>query len=149
MKKITLIPIVLLMIHLSVKAQKKTGQKQKAVKQVLVNLYNGVANSNLEMIKFNCTIHFLMLQDTTVLNIELLTKKLLKRAPKLTTTNTLDFMKVNFKGKNAWVNYHNTVHITTADGRQYDIGLDESAILVKSKDRWLISELYSKTQKKS
>jgi len=137
------------LIQLSVWAQNKTGQEQTAVKQALMNLYSGVASSNMEVIRFNCTTDFLMLQDTTVLDIDLLAKKLLKPPAKFTTTNTLDFMKVNFKGKNAWVNYHNTAHITAADGRRYDINLDESAVLVKSKDRWLISELYSKTQKKS
>lgn len=149
MKKIILAALTLLLIQHTAKAQGKNGQAQDDVKKVLVNLFDGVDASDISIIKMNCTSDFLMLQDSKVLDIALLTSKLKKSVSKISTTNTLNFMKVNFKGQNAWVNYRNTMHIVAADGQRYDVSCEESAVLVKLKDRWLVSELYSKTQKKS
>jgi len=134
----------LVIAQLSVKAQTKADAEQSAVKQTLINLYHGEANADMKAIRSNCTRDFLMLQDSMVWDIDLLAKKLLTQAPGSVAKNTLDFMKVNFKGKYAWVSYHNSAFIVGKDGQRSNISRDESAVLIASKDHWLISILYAK-----
>jgi len=108
MRKLTSLILGLIIAQLFVKAQTKTNAEQIAVKQTLVNLYHGEANADLKAIRSNCMRNFLMLQESTVWDIDLLAKKLLTHSSRSVTKNTLDFKKVNFKGKYAWVSYHNT-----------------------------------------
>jgi ketosteroid isomerase-like protein len=149
MKKITSVVFGLLIARFPVNAQTKADAEQKAVKQTLVNLYHGEANADLKAIRSNCTPDFLMLQDSTVWDIDLLAIKLLTQASGSVTKNTLDFIKVNLKGTYAWVSYHNTAFIIGQDGQRSNISWKESAVLIKSKNHWLVSEVYARTSSKS
>lgn len=143
MKKIFFVLFSLLIINISVKGQDSNTKAQTEVKQALFNLFDGVSNFDMSSIKQNCTGDFLLLEDGKVWNLDSLAVKLVKPASTFTRTNALNFITVQIKGQTAWVGYHNTAHIKTADGKEFDINWLESATLINQKNRWLISLLHS------
>jgi len=144
MKKITFILIGLLINYMSVYGQNNWHKEPKAVKQVLINFFSGISNVDTASIRHNCTNDFRLVEDGTLWSIDSLTAYLPK-ATKATRINKLNFTKVSIKGKVARVSYHNAAHFIAPDGQNSYVNWDGSAVLVKSKNGWLINSLASTT----
>lgn len=147
MKKTILLLFALLVINVAVKAQGNYAREEKAVKQAMTNLIDGVSNLDINAVKQNSTSDLLVVEDGKLWNIDTLAIKLVKPAAKFIRTNHLSYVTVKVNGQTAWVCYHNLAHFQFADGKEFDINWLESAVLVNTKNRWLISLLHSTTIK--
>lgn len=147
MKKTIFILFSLLVIHITVEGQGHDTKDQAAVKQAMTSLIDGVSNLDINAVKQNSTSDLLVVEDGKLWNIDTLAIKLVKPAPKFIRANHLSYVSVKVNGQTAWVCYHNLAHFKFADGKEFDINWLESAVLVNTKNRWLISLLHSTTIK--
>lgn len=142
MKKIVLLPLVLLIAAMSVKGQVSDSKDQTEVKQAIADIFIGVSAFDLNKIKQHSTSDLLILETGKVWNLDSVANVISKQTTKPTAVNEFKFVSVQVNGKTAWVTYYNTAHVTAGD-KKFDINWLESAVLVKRDVHWLISLIHS------
>ena len=124
-----------------VNAQKASDES--AVKQAVLDLFEGISNVDMNAIKTNVTNDFIILEQGVVWNMDSV-QHIMNQFKGLSyhRINKLDFFKTEVKGSSAWVAYNNAAEITI-NGRKASIEWLESAFLVKENNKWKVKMLHS------
>jgi len=134
--------LTLLVIGLSFFSFKGSAQKEK-IEGTIVRFFDGLSELNPGILKETTTDDFLLLEHGEVWNMDTLVSKLsLPKGTKFNRVNSFKFIETEYKGKWAWVSYHNTADFTVND-RKRQVNWLESAVLVKEKGEWKIKMLHS------
>ena len=114
-----------------------------AIKQSITKLFDGLSLLDEAAIREELTDDFQLLEDGHVWNADSLVS-VLQKVDKATFSriNRFEFLKVEQKGNFAWVSYFNYAGITVKD-RNYNLKWLESAVLLKTRNRWRIAFLHS------
>jgi len=103
MKKFLFAALLFFASSLSVEAQDNISGKQKAVQKTLADLFQALADQDLDKLKDNCTTDVLIIENGEVWNLDTLLKKASQpRAADFKRINTIEFIDIKVSGKIAW-----------------------------------------------
>ncbi|HLA59244.1 MAG TPA: nuclear transport factor 2 family protein [Puia sp.] len=149
MKKFLFAALLFFASSLSVEAQDNISGKQKAVQKTLADLFQALADQDLDKLKDNCTTDVLIIENGEVWNLDTLLKKASQpRAADFKRINTIEFIDIKVSGKIAWATYNNQAAITR-NGQTSLVKWLETAILVKEAGHWKVKTLHSTLLKRS
>ena len=149
MKKIsTLLPAILCITLLQ--AQSSLTNKQHAVQQVVVKLFDALSNRDSVSLKAHSTTDISLYEYGQVWNIDTLILKAiaLNQSADFKRTNTFDFINTTVDKNMALVNYRLQSAITK-DGKQATVQWLETVVLAKEKKQWKVKHLHSTLIKRS
>ncbi|MBI4547484.1 MAG: nuclear transport factor 2 family protein [Ignavibacteriae bacterium] len=115
---------------------------QKAVENTLQKFFEGITNYDYELLRFQCTAHFVLIEHGLWWNMDSLINVMKPFEGKEKTTYTFEDMKTTIEGNTAWVTYKN--HGMSVMGEQetkYD--WSESAFFRKQNGVWKMTLLHS------
>jgi len=113
------------------------------VQQVIVKLFDGIAEIDSSKIAKHTTKDFLLLEDGLIWNSDSLVKVLKPmKSQQFKRSNEFRFIRHEVKDKMAWVAYNNTAYISF-NGQKREINWLESAVLVKDSTGWKVKVLHS------
>lgn len=140
MNKILLLLSVTFILSLS---EGDAQSDEVAIKQSITKLFDGLSFLDEAMIRGELTDDFQLLEDGLVWNADSLVG-VLHKVDKATFSrvNRFEFLKVEQKGNVAWVSYFNYASVAVKD-RKFDLKWLESAVLLKTRNRWRIAFLHS------
>jgi hypothetical protein len=143
MKKIFLIISLTTATAFAVKSQNKLTTDQQQVQKTITEMFRGIAESDQEQVRHNCTTDIKILENGVVWNIDSLVSKINERKSlSYTRINTLDFIETTINRNVAWAFYNNQADVTL-NGQSGTIKWLESALLIKDGKEWKIKLLHS------
>ena len=117
--------------------------EEQKVQQTVIDMFQGLANRDLEKVLSYCTDDILVLEGGLVWTRDTLKLKIEQNtAPDYQRTNSFEFFSTFVKGKLAWTTYFNQADITK-NGKHSIVKWLETAILVREKKAWKIKSLHS------
>jgi hypothetical protein len=132
----------LLSVSLITQAQ-VVAKDEAAIKQRVVRFFDGIAKLDEPVIRDEVTNDFQLLEDGLVWNADSLMVALRKvNSASFSRINSIDFISVTQRDDVAWVSYWNHADVSMGD-RKFKLKWLESAILIKSDNRWRISVLHA------
>lgn len=145
MKKILLIALIGY-IPLSGFAQNLT-KDTVAIKQVITDFFELFSQNDIKYMEQNCTPDFGLYEVGKLWTTDTLRNFIAKRKAHTSNwvrANEFRFIKFTVKKDIAWVGYYNTARLTNAtNNEKRTIRWLESAILVKEKRRWWLTQMHS------
>ena len=143
MKKITtLLPAILCITLLQ--AQSSLTNKQHAVQQVVVKLFDALSNRDSVSLKTHSTADITLYEYGQVWNIDTLILKAitLNKSADFKRTNSFEFINTSVDKTTAWVTYR-LQSVIIKDGKQATVQWLETVVLVKVKKQWKVKHLHS------
>ncbi len=145
MKKIIVFVFSLASLFSIAKAQSQLSESQRAVNQVVVDMFDALAKRDTTTLKIYCTEDMILLEDREVWTLDTLTLKVSQnKDTSYNRVNKMDFIETKIEGKTAWTCYYNQANITRK-GKQVMVRWLETAILIKDKQKWKMRVLHSTT----
>lgn len=143
MKKLYILHVTVLVFCQTISCR-DYNSGHEMVNQVVIDLFQGFSDLNLEKIKSHCTNDFLLFENGAIWNADSLAPGINRRkgSPDFRRINKFDFIKTEITGKTAWTSYYNQAEITSA-GKTFRVRWLESAFLVKEKKTWKMKFLHS------
>ena len=143
MIKATTFLIAILCIVL-VQAQQSTTNKQQAVQQTVIQLFDALSTRESISLKAHSTADITLYEYGQVWNIDTLISKAitLNTATDFKRTNSFEFINTTVDKTTAWVTYRLKSAITK-DGKQLMLQWLETVVLAKSKKQWKVKHLHS------
>ncbi len=128
-------------------------EKQTAeIKAVLTDFFEVFTHPDLKYYDRNCSSDFQLLEHGEVWTrkeIKEYVEKMTSKPIQFERTNSFEFTQVNFRGKMAWVNYHNAATIKSlSDGSVKKLQWLESIILEKVNGKWILHQMHSTRKSK-
>jgi ketosteroid isomerase-like protein len=143
MRKLSFTAIFLYTLTLFGNAQEKLIEKQHLVQKTVIEMFQSLADRDLNTLKNNCTSDILILESGAIWNIDSLVQKVNQNSgADFKRINTLEFIETNISGNIAWTTYNNNAEITR-NGKTIVIKWLETAIVIKTKGSWKIKNLHS------
>jgi ketosteroid isomerase-like protein len=129
-------------------AQVKLTADQQEVQNVIVNVFQALADRNLNSLKSYCTEDVIVYESGLIWNMDTLTQKINRPVPPdFKRLNKIDFIKTTVNGNTAWVSCYNQADIT-ANGSVFTRRWLETSILIRAKKQWKLETLHSTLLKK-
>ena len=149
MKKITLLLPAILYITL-LQAQSSLTNKQHAVQQVVVKLFDALSNRDSVSLKAHSTIDITLYEYGQVWNMDTLILKAITQNQSVNFKRTISFEFINtaVDKTTAWVTYR-LQSVIIKDGKQVNLLWLETVVLVKAKKQWKVKHLHSTLIKRS
>jgi hypothetical protein len=129
---------ILLLPTLPCSAQ--TGS-EAAVQNVIIEMFDALANGDVEKVLEHCTADVKVLENAVVWNVDSLRVKILPGAGS-NRVNSFQFLDTRVTEKTAWVSYVNRADVTFNNKKRMVRWL-ESAFLIKDSNQWKIQLLHS------
>jgi ketosteroid isomerase-like protein len=150
MRKYLLTTVLLLALSSIVTAQSNPTNKQRLVQKTVVDLFQALADRDVDKLKVHCTEDVLILESGAVWNIDSLVQRVSrnKGATDFKRVNTFEFIDTKFEGKVAWTTYLNQADITR-NGMTRVVRWLETAVLTKEGDQWKVKTLHSSLLKEN
>ena len=149
MKKLsTLLPAILCITVLQ--AQSSLSNKQHAVQQVVVKLFDALSNRDSVSLKAHSTTDITLYEYGQVWNMDTLILKAItqNQSVNFKRTNSFEFFNTTVDKTMALVNYRLQSAITK-DGKLSTVQWLETVVLVKAKKPWKVKHLHSTLIKRS
>ena len=149
MKKIsTLLPAILCITLLQ--AQSSLTNKQHAVQQVVVKLFDALSNRDSVSLKAHSTTDITLYEYGQVWNMDTLILKAItqNKSADFKRTNSFEFINTTVDKSTAWVTYRLQSAITK-DGKTSNVQWLETVVLAKAKKQWKVKHLHSTLIKRS
>jgi len=148
MKKILLTIALCFGVSLLTNAQNKLTADQQEVQNIIVNVFQALADRNLNSLKSYCTEDVIVYESGLIWNMDTLIQKINRPVPAdFKRVNKIDFIKTTVKGNTAWVTCYNQADVT-ANGSAYTRRWLETSILINVKNKWKLETLHSTLLKK-
>lgn len=149
MIKATTFLIAILCIVL-VQAQQSTTNKQQAVRQTVIQLFDALSTRDSISLKACSTADITLYEYGQVWNIDTLILKAIvqNQSKDFKRTNSFEFINTTVDKTTAWVTYRLQSAITK-DGKQLMLQWLETVVLVKVKKQWKVKHLHSTLIKQS
>jgi hypothetical protein len=130
-------------ISSGVYAQTMNDTDTSEVQQVIVKLFDGIAEIDSSKIAKQITRDFLLLENGLIWNSDSLIRVLKPmKSQQFKRSNEFRFIRHEVKDKMAWTAYYNTAYITF-NGQKREVNWLESAVLVKDSTGWKVKLLHS------
>lgn len=130
------------------KVEKETAE----IKAVLTDFFEVFTHPDMKYYDRNCSSDFQLLEHGEVWTqkeIKEYVEKMTSKPIQFERSNSFEFIQVNFRGKMAWVNYHNTATIKSlSDGSVKKLQWLESIILEKVNGKWILHQMHSTRKSK-
>ena len=149
MKKIsTLLPAILCITLLQ--AQSSLTNKQHAVQQVVVKLFDALSNRDSVSLKAHSTADITLYEYGQIWNVDTLILKAitLNQSADFKRTNSFEFINTAVDKTTAWVTYR-LQSVIFKDGKQVMVQWLETVALLKERKQWKIKHLHSTLIKRS
>ena len=149
MKKIsTLLPAILCITLLQ--AQSSLTNKQHAVQQVVVKLFDALSNRDSISLKAHSTKDITLYEHGQVWNMDTLILKAItqNKSADFKRTNSFEFFNTAVDKTTAWVTYR-LQSVIIKEGNQVNLQWLETVVLVKAKKQWKVKHLHSTLIKRS
>jgi len=135
-------------ITLLTHAQNKLTADQQQVQNIITNVFQALADRNVNSLKSYCTEGVIIYETGLIWNMDTLIQKITRPVPAdFKRVNKIDFIKTKVNGNTAWVTCYNQAEVT-ANGSVYTIRWLETSILIKVKNTWKLETLHSTVLKK-
>ena len=136
-------PVLLIFLSFILCGSARAQSDEAAIKQSITKLFDGLSLLDEATIRGELTEDFQLLEDGLVWNTDSLVNAL-KDIDKTTFSrvNRFEFLNIEQKGNVAWVSYFNDADISVKD-RKFKLKWLESAVLLKTRNRWKIAFLHS------
>lgn len=133
-----------------VQAQQSTTNKQQAVQQTVIQLFDALSTRDSISLKAYSTADITLYEYGQVWNIDTLISKAitLNTATDFKRTNSFEFINTTVDKTAAWGTYRLQSAITK-DGKQLMLQWLETVVLAKSKKQWKVKHLHSTLIKQS
>jgi ketosteroid isomerase-like protein len=142
-KKQLLSGIAFLLFSFCAVAQKNSAADEKAVQQVVNDMFDAIANRDTIQLKLHCSADILILESGETWNIDTLIQKIgQNKAVDFKRINTIDFIDTRISGNTAWASYNNRADVTRNGQHGFVLWL-ETVILVKEGKKWKVKVLHS------
>ncbi len=117
--------------------------EQNKVNNVIVAVFDGLAELSFEKIKKNSTADLIILEHGEIWNMDTIAAKISElKSLNLTRVNSFKFIKTEIIDQTAWVAYDNKA-IVTMNGQKIEYHWLESAVLAKEGNEWKMKMLHS------
>jgi hypothetical protein len=117
------------------------------IRQVLTDFFEVFTHPDMKHFDRNCVPAFELYDMGEIWNVDTIrnyVKKAQSEPQDWQRTNHFDFIKFNFRGKIAWVSYHNYAQFTNSKtNKTQNVHWLESIILEKIKGRWWLVQMHS------
>jgi ketosteroid isomerase-like protein len=148
MNKILLTISLCFGVSLLTNAQNKLTADQQEAQKIIVNVFQALADRNLNSLKSYCTEDVIVYESGLIWNMDTLIQKINRPVPAdFKRVNKIDFIKTTVKGNTAWVTCYNQADVT-ANGSTFTRRWLETSILIKVKNQWKLETLHSTLLKK-
>lgn len=149
MKKYFLTAIICFATILLANAQEKLTNDQQNVRKTVINMFQALADRDLDKLKKYCTSDIIILENGSVWNIDTLVQKVNQnKSTDFKRINTIDFIDTKVDKNIAWTTYNNQAEVTK-NGQHGIIKWLETAILIRGRKQWKIKVLHSTLLKKT
>lgn len=131
-------------------AQQPAANKQQAVQQTVVQLFDALSARDSAALKMYSTADISLYEYGQVWNLDTLILKAvtLNQSPDFKRSNSFEFIKTETAKTQAWVTYH-LQSVIYRDGKQSTAQWLETVVLVKEERRWKVKHLHSTLIKRS
>lgn len=149
MKKLSLLLPAILSLTLLL-AQLPTTNKQLAVQQTVVKLFDALSNRDSIRLKNYSTADIALYEYGQVWNIDTLILRAitLNQSANFRRTNSFEFINTTVDKTMAWVTYR-LQSVIFKDGKQTTAEWLETVVVVKERKRWKVKHLHSTLIKRS
>ena len=143
MKKYALLAMLFLFPVVCAVAQNNLSADQKAVQQVVIDMFDAIANRDTINLKLHCSPDILILESGALWNMDTLVQKISQnKAADFKRINTIDFIDTKVEAATAWASFNNRADVTKNGQKGFIVWL-ETAILLKEGKKWRIKVLHS------
>lgn len=149
MKKIAvLLPAILCLT--SIQAQQPAINKQQAVQQTIVKLFDALSNRDSVSLKNYSTADITLYEYSQVWNIDTLILKAItqNQSADFKRTNSFEFIHTTVDKNTAWVTYR-LQSVILKESKQVTVQWLETVALVKERKQWKVKHLHSTLIKRS
>ena len=149
MKKYFLTAIICFATILLANAQEKLTDDQQNVRKTVINMFQALADRDLDKLKKYCTSDIIILENGSAWNLDTLVQKVNQnKSTDFKRINTIDFIDTKVDKNIAWTTYNNQAEVTK-NGQHGIIKWLETAILIREGKQWKIKVLHSTLLKKT
>ncbi|MBL7708648.1 MAG: nuclear transport factor 2 family protein [Chitinophagaceae bacterium] len=143
MKKLSLLLPAILCLTLLL-AQQPTTNKQLAVQQTVVKLFDALSNRDSVSLKAYSTADITLYEYGHVWNIDTLILRAItgNQSADFKRTNNFEFIKTTVNKTTAWVTYR-LQSLLFKDGKQTTVQWLETVVLVRERKQWKVKHLHS------
>lgn len=143
MKKLSLLLPAILYLTLLL-AQQPTTNKQLAVQQTVVKLFDALSNRDSVSLKAYSTADITLYEYGHVWNIDTLILRAItgNQSADFKRTNNFEFIKTTVNKTTAWVTYR-LQSLLFKDGKQTTVQWLETVVLVRERKQWKVKHLHS------
>ena len=150
MKQLFLILTILFLVTSWSLAQKKFGENEKEVQQIIIQVFDALSTRDSVRVKNYCTSDIALFEYGQVWNLDSLIRKAIREntASDFKRVNTFEFIETSVDGNTAWATYHLRSNIFR-DGRESSAFWLETVVLVKQNRMWRLKVLHSTRLKRT
>ncbi len=125
-------------------AQHQPSQKEQAVQQTIVKMFEALSNRDSVSLKSYCAADITLYEYGQVWNMDALILKAItqNQSADFKRTNDFKFISADVDKGMAWVTYR-LQSVVAKDGKQVPVQWLETVVLVKQRNRWKIKHLHS------
>ena len=137
--------LLCLLLPSQVFAQQVTSDDEQKIKNVIIQLFDGFAQLDIDKITKQTTPDLLLLENGAVWNNDTLVNRITwskNRYKSFSRINRIDFIRTEIRGNTAWTSFYNQADIRMDSATRF-VRWIESAVLIKEKNEWKVQQFHS------
>ncbi len=126
-------------------AQQIATNEDQKIKDVIIQLFDGIAQLDIAKIAKQTTPDFMLLENGAIWNNDTLVKKITwskNNYKSFSRVNRIDFIRTEIRGNTAWTSFYNQADIKM-DSTARSVRWLESAVLIRENNEWKVQQFHS------
>ena len=137
--------LLFLLLPSSLFAQQVASDDEQKIKNVIIQLFDGIAQLDVAKIAKQTTPDLMLLENGAIWNNDTLVKRITwskNNYKSFNRVNRIDFIRTEIRGNTAWTSFYNQADIRM-DSTARSVRWLESAVLIKEKNEWKVQQFHS------
>ena len=137
--------LLFLLVPSSLFAQQVANSEEQKIKDVIIQLFDGIAQRDIDKIAKQTTPDLMLLENGAIWNNDTLVKRITwsrNNQKSYSRVNRIEFIRTEIRGNTAWTSFYNQADIRV-DSTSRSVRWIESAVLIKEKNDWKVQQFHS------
>ena len=137
--------LLFLLVPSSLFAQQVANSEEQKIKDVIIQLFDGIAQRDIDKIAKQTTPDLMLLENGALWNNDTLVKRITwsrNNQKSYSRVNRIEFIRTEIRGNTAWTSFYNQADIRV-DSTARSVRWIESAVLIKEKNDWKVQQFHS------
>jgi len=137
--------LLFLLVPSSLFAQQVANSEEQKIKDVIIQLFDGIAQRDIDKIAKQTTPDLMLLENGALWNNDTLVKRITwsrNNQKSYSRVNRIEFIRTEIRGNTAWTSFYNQADIRV-DSTSRSVRWIESAVLIKEKNDWKVQQFHS------